>query len=159
MSRFGMAMDDGQVFSSRVSPRNNSGRSARRPTRRREAWQPSDLTHHRLIHSVKSQAQWPRWFAMAGVEPAVRWRKVLFDRSHMAIDAAAGGLGIALESTLMTERELAEGRLIRPVRDAPEIRLVTQWIVCPRDHLRRRRVQLFLEWLRSERESWQARTQ
>jgi DNA-binding transcriptional LysR family regulator len=105
---------------------------------------------------VKSQAQWPPWFALAGVEPSTRWRKVLFDRSHMAIDAAAGGLGIALESTLMTERELAQGVLVRPVQDAPEIRIVTQWIVCPRDHLRRRKVQLFLDWLRQERDVWQA---
>ena len=72
---------------------------------------PADLPSRRLIHSVKSQAQWPRWFALAGVEPPTRWRKVLFDRSHMAIDAASGGLGIALESTLMTERELAQGAL------------------------------------------------
>ena len=119
--------------------------------------EPKELADHRLIHSVKAQAQWPRWFSLAGVEAPGRWRKVLFDRSHMAIDAAAGGLGIALESTLMTERELADGRLISPVRDAPEIRLVTQWIVCPRDHLRRHKVQLFLEWLRGERDAWQER--
>jgi LysR substrate binding domain len=117
---------------------------------------PAELPSRRLIHSVKSQAQWPPWFALAGVEPSTRWRKVLFDRSHMAIDAAAGGLGIALESTLMTERELAQGVLVRPVQDAPEIRIVTQWIVCPRDHLRRRKVQLFLDWLRQERDVWQA---
>ena len=119
---------------------------------------PSDLLSRRLIHSVKSQAQWTRWFAMAGVERRTRWRKVLFDRSHMAIDAAAGGLGIALESTLMTERELTQGALIQPVRNAPQIRLVTQWVVCPRDHLRKRKVQLFLDWLRQQRDAWQARS-
>lgn len=75
----------------------------------------------------------------------------------MAIDAAVGGLGIALESTLMTERERSEGALVRPVLDAPEIRLTTQWIVCPRDHLRKRKVQLFLDWLRNERDDWQLR--
>jgi DNA-binding transcriptional LysR family regulator len=75
----------------------------------------------------------------------------------MAIDAAAAGLGIALESTLMTELELRHGVLVRAVRDAPEVRIVTQWIVCPRDHLRRRKVQLFLDWLRQERDGWTAR--
>lgn len=118
---------------------------------------PSDLPGHRLIHSVKSQAQWTRWFALAGADAPGPWRKVLFDRSHMAIDAAAGGMGIALESTLMTERETERGALIRPVRDAPEIRLVTQWVVCPRDRLRQRKVRLFLDWLRGERDAWQAR--
>src|SRR5918993_3666631 len=59
-----------------------------------------DLLRYRLIHSVKSQAQWNRWFALAGVLPKDPWRRVLFDRSHMAIDAAARGIGIALESRL-----------------------------------------------------------
>ena len=64
---------------------------------------------YRLIHSVKSQMQWPRWFAAAGVVAADRWRRVLFDRSHMAIDAAVNGIGIALESDLMMWRELRDG--------------------------------------------------
>jgi DNA-binding transcriptional LysR family regulator len=122
-----------------------------------DSLKPSDLPSCRLIHSVKSQAQWTRWFALAGVEPHGRWRKVLFDRSHMAIDAATDGLGIALESTLMIERELARGTLILPVRDAPAIRLVTQWIVCPHAHLRKRNVRLFLDWLGQERDAWQVR--
>ena len=121
---------------------------------------------------MKSQAQWTRWFVLAGADAPGSWRpgfwrpgswrpgswrRVLFDRSHMAIDAAAAGMGIALESTPTTERETACGALVRPVRDAPEIRLVTQWIVCPRDHLRQRKVRLFLDWLRAERDVWQAR--
>lgn len=118
---------------------------------------PADLPGRRLIHSVKSQAQWTRWFALAGVEAMGRWPRVLFDRSHMAIDAASGGLGIALESTLMVEREMASGTLIRPVRDAPPIRLTTQWIVCPRAHLQKRKVKLFLDWLHAERDAWQMR--
>ncbi|MET0943130.1 MAG: LysR substrate-binding domain-containing protein [Mesorhizobium sp.] len=111
-----------------------------------------EVLQFRLIHSVKSQAQWSRWLALVGVETAERWRRVLFDRSHMAIDAAVGGLGIALESVLMMQRELAEGSLICPVINPPEIRIITQWIACPRDHLRHKKVRTFLEWLRSERD-------
>lgn len=116
----------------------------------------ADLPSHRLIHSVKSQAQWGRWFSLAGVDPKERWRRVLFDRSHMAIDAAVDGMGIALESTLMMESELASGRLVCPVKAPPQVRLITQWIVCPRDHLRQKKVRLFLDWLRSEGSAWQA---
>lgn len=116
-----------------------------------ESLTPNDLFGYRLIHSVKAQAQWPRWFAIAGATTGQRWKKVSFDRSHMAIEAAAGGLGIALESTLMMERELSEGVLVLPVRNAPEIRLTTQWIVCPRANLRKRKVRLFLDWLQRER--------
>ena len=77
---------------------------------------------------------------------------MLFDRSHMAIDAAVAGMGIALESRMMMERELASGMLVCPVAQPPQLRLVTQWIVCPRDHLRQKKVRGFLDWLRAERE-------
>jgi DNA-binding transcriptional LysR family regulator len=121
-----------------------------------ESLHPSELPQYRLIHSVKSQAQWPRWFALADVVAPERWKRVLFDRSHMAIDAASDGFGIALESTLMMWRELQDGKLICPVKTPPRIQLTTQWIVCPRDHLRQKKVRIFLEWLRNECALWRA---
>jgi DNA-binding transcriptional LysR family regulator len=116
-----------------------------------------DLLKQRLIHSVKSQMQWPRWFMEAGIESAGRWKRVLFDRSHMAIDAAVDGLGIGLESELLAWRELSDGRLVCPVKDPPEVMLSTQWIVCPHGHLRHRKTRTFLDWLRRERETWRER--
>ncbi|KIQ03812.1 LysR family transcriptional regulator [Agrobacterium tumefaciens] len=115
-----------------------------------------DLLEHRLIHSVKSQAQWNSWFPLAQVSPKERWHRILFDRSHMAIDAAVRGMGIALESTLMMGDEIERGRLVCPVASPPTVRITTQWIVCPRDHLRQKKVRIFLDWLRLERETWQA---
>lgn len=113
------------------------------------------LSDYRLIHSVKSQMQWQRWFAEAGVEPTRRWQRVLFDRSHTAIDAAVNGLGIALESELLAWRELRDGRLVCPVENPPTVALTTQWIVCPHSHLRHRKTRAFLDWLRAERDASQ----
>jgi DNA-binding transcriptional LysR family regulator len=116
----------------------------------------SEVPALRLIHSVKSQVQWPHWFSLCQVAPAHEPRqRILFDRSHMAIDAAADGIGLALESTLMMWREWRDGTLICPVRHPPAVTLTTQWIVCPFDHLRKRKVERFLEWLRAERVAWQ----
>ena len=112
------------------------------------------LTEHRLIHSVKSQVQWTAWLKSVGVRPDQRWKRVLFDRSHMAIDAAAAGMGIALESNLMMWRELRDGRLICPVIDPPAVNLVTQWVVCPHDHLRHAKVRAFVDWVKKERDAW-----
>jgi DNA-binding transcriptional LysR family regulator len=114
-----------------------------------------DLPAHRLIHSVKAQVQWSQWFALAGAVPEIEWRRLLFDRSHMAIDAAVDGLGVALESTLMMWRELRDGSLVCPVVNPPRVTLTTQWIVCPLDHLHRSKVRQFLDWLRVERAIWQ----
>ncbi len=114
------------------------------------------LLDHRLIHSVKAQVQWPAWFKAVGIAPDRRWRRVLFDRSHMAIDAAVGGMGIALESDLMMARELRDGALICPVARAHEVPIVTQWIVCPHDHLRHAKVRAFIDWVREERDRWAA---
>jgi DNA-binding transcriptional LysR family regulator len=114
------------------------------------------LARHRLIHSVKSQVQWPAWFKTMGVTPERRWQRVLFDRSHMAIDAAAGGMGIALESDFMMWRELRDGILVCPVTAPRKVALVTQWIVCPHDHLRLFKVKAFLDWLRVQRDAWAA---
>jgi DNA-binding transcriptional LysR family regulator len=115
----------------------------------------AEVPQHRLIHSIKSQVQWAQWFSLAGSPPSVDWRRILFDRSHMAIDAAADGFGLALESTLMMWRELRDGALICPVRNPPRVSLTTQWIVCPFDHLHKAKVRLFLDWLRAERATWQ----
>jgi LysR family transcriptional regulator, glycine cleavage system transcriptional activator len=114
------------------------------------------IVAHRLIHSVKSQLQWKRWFQMQGIEVDGSWRKIYFDRSHMAVDAAVANLGIALESLLMMERELREGLLIFPVAPAPMFMLKTQWLVCPHHHLRRQTVRLFLDWIGGQATDWHA---
>lgn len=114
----------------------------------------ADFFDHRLIYSVKAQLGWTLWFARQGIEPR-RCRRLLFDRSHMAIEAAVRGLGIALESTLMMEAELRSGGLCCPMASPPDVRLTTQWILCPPDHLRQRKVRVFLDWLRHERSLWQ----
>ena len=113
-----------------------------------------DVRQHRLIYSFKSQVQWPQWFALAGVPPTEESRRVLFDRSHMSVDAAVDGMGLALESTLMMWRELCSGALICPVMSPPPIKLTTQWIVCPFDHLHKNKVKIFLDWLHAEQLVW-----
>lgn len=119
---------------------------------------PSQVGEHRLIRSVKAQVQWPAWFEAMQVEQRAPSRRLSFDRSHMAIEAATLGLGIALESDLMMEDELRNGRLVVPVARSPQLRLSTQWLVCPRANLRRHRVAALIDWLRGEAVQWQAST-
>ncbi|MDP4034178.1 MAG: LysR substrate-binding domain-containing protein [Pseudorhodobacter sp.] len=116
-----------------------------------------DLQGFRLIHSVKAQVQWNTLFLKAGLADQGVVKRLYFDRSHMAVDAAVLGLGVALESTLMMERELRDGQLVVPLHDVPELRVTTQWLVCPHANLRRGRVRRFLVWVRAQAAEWHRR--
>jgi len=74
-----------------------------------------------------------------------------FDRSFLAIAAAVEGLGVALESTLLAERELATGRLVAPLEGrSTDIRYIGHRLVYPRTRRLRAAVRAFAEWLTSE---------
>ncbi len=117
---------------------------------------PAKVASHRLIRSVKAQVQWPAWLSCLSLQDGAAGGRLSFDRSHMAIEAAALGLGIALESELMMEAELRSGRLVVPVRRTPLLVEKTQWMVCPRSNLRRHRVVQLMDWLRDEIAQWKA---
>jgi len=72
------------------------------------------------------------------------------DRAHMSFDAAAQGLGAALESTTTGSKHLAEGKL-RPVLGMDKcIRVKAHFAVYPARHDKRRPVEAFLSWLHGE---------
>lgn len=109
-----------------------------------------DIPRYRLIQSVKALVPWSQFFHSHRVpEYRTSIAGVQFDRSYMAIAAAVNGLGITLDSTLLAHQELASGLLVHPVTDAHPIAVRAQWIVCPHKHLRIRKVESFLSWLRS----------
>ena len=111
---------------------------------------PSDLCDHVLIQSDSKQIQWTDWFAANGlVAPAPNGSR--FDRSFLAIAAAAEGLGVALESTRLAERELASGRLVLPLDGkATAIRYVEHNLVFPRSVRQRHPLRAFATWLLAE---------
>ncbi|MFN5457240.1 LysR substrate-binding domain-containing protein, partial [Bradyrhizobium sp.] len=74
-----------------------------------------------------------------------------FDRSFLALATAAEGLGVALESTLLAERELAAGRLVAPLAErAANIRYVGHRLVFPRAPRQHAAVRAFADWIKSE---------
>lgn len=111
---------------------------------------PVDLLDQTLIRSDVKQVQWHQWFAANGLQaPALHGMR--FDRSFLAIATAAEGLGVALESTLLAERELATGRLIAPLAGRSiDIRYVGHRLVYPRASRQRSAVRAFAEWITSE---------
>ncbi|ATC32838.1 LysR family transcriptional regulator [Caulobacter vibrioides] len=74
--------------------------------------QPGDLLGETLLRSYRA-ADWPDWFAAAGLSPPPI-RGPVFDSSWVMVEAALQGAGVALAPPMMFARHLQEGRLIRP---------------------------------------------
>lgn len=109
-----------------------------------------DLTGDVLIQSDLKRVRWSDWFRANGKEPVIP-HGARFDRSFLAIAAAADGLGVALESTRLAEREIAAGRVVAPFAGrAKDVEYAGHYLVFPRSVRQRRAVRLFTEWLLAE---------
>ena len=64
-----------------------------------------------LIDSQLSRVTWRDWFVLNGMEFPNKPRPS-FDRGALAISAAVDGMGMALETTRLAEREFARGELV-----------------------------------------------
>ena len=74
--------------------------------------QPQDLMDVPLLRSYRVD-EWNQWCAVAGV-PVPPLRGMVFDSSLALAEAAALGVGVALLPTVLFQRDLAQGRLVRP---------------------------------------------
>ncbi len=124
---------------------------------------PQDLRHHVLLHddsvaSIPGYPDWAMWLRAAGVtegfDPS---RGPRFNHANLALEAAAGGRGVALTISALAAADLAAGRLIRPF----ELSVPTGFayhVVCPPAVAERPKVRAFREWLRAEVERDEAAT-
>jgi DNA-binding transcriptional LysR family regulator len=111
---------------------------------------PDQLLRVPLIQSNVSVVQWSDWFAAFSDKRAPERFSLRFDRAHMSLDAAAQGLGVALESTTTGSKHLAEGKL-RPVLGIDKsVRVKAHFAVYPARHGKRPPVEAFLSWLHRE---------
>jgi LysR family transcriptional regulator, glycine cleavage system transcriptional activator len=111
---------------------------------------PVNLLEQNLIQSDNKQVRWPDWFALNGLA-APPTRGFRFDRSFLAIAMAVDGVGVALESTLLAEREVASGRLVAPLLECSQsIYYVGHYLVSPKGLHQRRPLRLFTQWLSRE---------
>ena len=111
---------------------------------------PTDLYDHALIESEHKRVRWNAWFLANQLTPPSP-RGSRFDRSFMAIAAAADGLGVALESTRLAEREIAQGRLVAPLDGiGQDLRYIGHFLVFPAKAKPRRSVRIFADWIVQE---------
>jgi len=113
----------------------------------------------RLIDSVKTLHPWDSWLERAGIATAADDPRLRFDRSSMALQLAASGVGIVLESVTLAHDELANGVLVPAAPAFAVMRAPAYWIMGPSRNQSRRIVQLFRAWLREECAAHEASTQ
>lgn len=108
---------------------------------------PADLLGQVLIQSEVKRVRWPDWFAANDMTmPAPHGMR--FDRSFLAIAAAVDGLGIALESTRLAEREIRRGLLVAPLAGITrDVTYIGHHLVYPRALRQRYTVRVFATWL------------
>lgn len=76
--------------------------------------QPAELSTQVLLHDAHNL--WPDFMETAlGLGMAPEAKRVRFNQTGLAIDAALAGQGIALASKFLVESDLAAGRLIQPI--------------------------------------------
>jgi LysR family glycine cleavage system transcriptional activator len=88
--------------------------------------EPADLSQHILLHQryvplnherdarISDQFDWADWLTAIGITGISAQRDLYFSYSHLALQAAAAGQGVALASSAYIAEDLASGRLIRP---------------------------------------------
>lgn len=120
------------------------------PKLARSIKKPTDLLRHVLIESDNKQVRWEDWFNANGLTaPTPHGSR--FDRSFLAIAAATDGLGVALESTRLAEREIKSKRLVAPLAGRSEdVRYVGHYLVFPRTARPRHTLRVFARWLADE---------
>ena len=111
---------------------------------------PERLQDVPLIQSNVSVVQWSDWFAAFTDLRAPDRFSLRFDRAVMSIDAAAQGLGVALESATIAGRHIAE-RKLKPLFGLDKaIKVQAHFAVFPARHAKRPAVAAFLNWLRTQ---------
>lgn len=107
---------------------------------------PQDLTRETLLRSYRS-ADWPDWFAAAGVSgPHIRGP--VFDSSWVMVEAAMQGFGVALAPPMMFERELAQGRIVQPF--ATTVSTGLYWLTWLKSKQPTTAMRAFRDWLSAQ---------
>lgn len=113
------------------------------PSLARRLRRPADLVRETLLRSYRVD-EWEQWLAVAELaSPAVRG--FVFDSSLTMAEAAMQGVGVALLPARMFERDLRQGRLVRPF--AAEVALGDYWLTRLKSRSETPAMAAFRAWL------------
>ncbi|MEQ8284807.1 transcriptional regulator GcvA [Thalassospira sp.] len=117
--------------------------------------EPSDIAGHQLLHDATAiidhphAADWEFWLDGVGASGVDVSRGLRFNSGDMVIQAALMGQGIGMARTSLAALDLKVGNLVRPFPQTVASN-GAYYLVYPEEHLRRPRVQAFVNWLKNE---------
>jgi LysR family transcriptional regulator, glycine cleavage system transcriptional activator len=107
---------------------------------------PGELARHVLIHHRSNDA-WRDWLSTFDAERDVDVSPgPVLNEMSLVIDAAIAGQGIALARSALANRDIAEGRLVRPMPHETPAKFA-YWIVYPKTSSARPSIVQFRDWL------------
>ena len=109
----------------------------------RKLSEPKDLADFTLLHEDSKQ-YWAHWLRAEGVDDVIEARGPMF-HSHLALEAAVAGQGVALGDQVLAAEALQEGWLVKPL---PGFRLQgAYYLVTPQDRADTATVRAFRIWI------------
>lgn len=109
---------------------------------------PAQILDFALItSSTRASDDWIAWLRHMGLEGRPGGaRRIMLDSTHLALNAAANGLGFSIAGRILTQPMLQRGALVAPFADSiPE--KGKYYVVCPRSHRNRERIRQMRTWL------------
>jgi LysR family glycine cleavage system transcriptional activator len=112
-----------------------------------------DLTRHTLLDDETDEVYldltWEHWLHEVGADDVRPPPGVRFTYSHMALQAAVAGQGVALGTSVLAADDLAIGNLVRPLAESAASRFA-YYFVCPQDAVERPKIKAFRGWITGE---------
>ena len=111
---------------------------------------PRDLKHQVLLHPNPDPYDWRKWLHRANLIDEIDFRKGQFyETMEMAVQAAVGGLGVAIADLHLVKDELAAGLLQAPLDLVIEDD-AGYFFLCPRVRSAEPAIAAFRDWLIGE---------
>ena len=115
--------------------------------------EPADIVRFTLLHEemlpLDPSPGWETWLRAAGVKAADTSHGPRFSHTHMMLQAAMDGHGVALAGSLLADDDLAAGRLVAPF----DLKLpagFAYYLACPAPAADRPKVEAFRRWVLEE---------
>lgn len=151
--RFGSGSDDGlytRPFEDEwICPVMTPELAQRYPTA--ESLMSAPLIIDESIAFLKPAADWTAWFAAMGLDYSPR-QGPRFSQADHAVDAALAGVGVVLGRRALVVKDVAEGRLVMPVKSALSTGARFRFL-CQRGAETRPQIAAFQAWMLSEIEA------